>query len=37
MFDIFKQDIKVRDKVKLHLTTGKEPEGIVVTIDDNFV
>lgn len=37
MFDIFKQDIKVGDKVKLYLTTGKEPEGIVVTIGDNFV
>ncbi|MBK7886943.1 MAG: hypothetical protein IPJ86_06435 [Bacteroidetes bacterium] len=37
MFDIFKQDIKIGDKVKLYLTTGKEPEGIVVSIGENFV
>ncbi|MDR1937898.1 MAG: cold shock domain-containing protein, partial [Tannerellaceae bacterium] len=37
MFDIFKKDIRVGDKVKLYLTTGKEPEGIVVEIGDNFV
>jgi hypothetical protein len=37
MFDIFKQDIKVGDKVKLSLTTGKEPEGMVLEIGDNFV
>lgn len=37
MFDIFKQDIKVGDSVKLYLTTGKEPEGIVVSIGENFV
>jgi hypothetical protein len=37
MFDIFKKDIKVGDKVKLYLTTGKEPEGLVVEIGDNFV
>lgn len=37
MFDIFKQDIKIGDKVKLYLTTGKEPEGQVVTIGENFV
>ena len=37
MFDIFKQDIKIGDKVKLYLTTGKEPEGIVINIGDNFV
>lgn len=37
MFDLFKQDIKVGDRVKLYLTTGKEPEGIVVSIGENFV
>lgn len=37
MFNIFKQDIKIGDKVKLYLTTGKEPEGQVVTIGENFV
>jgi hypothetical protein len=37
MFDIFKKDIKVGDKVKLYLTTGKEPVGIVSEIGDNFV
>lgn len=37
MFDLFKQDIKVGDKVKLYLTIGKEPEGIVVSIGENFV
>ncbi|MDR0682660.1 MAG: hypothetical protein LBG15_12580 [Dysgonamonadaceae bacterium] len=38
MFNIFKQDVKVGDKVKLSLTTtGKEPEGTVLKIGDNFV
>jgi hypothetical protein len=37
MFDLFKKDIKIGDKVKLYLTTGKEPEGIVISIGDNFV
>jgi len=37
MFDIFKQDIKVGDKVRLSLTTGKEPEGTVLEIGENFV
>lgn len=37
MFDIFKKDIKIGDYVKLYLTTGKEPEGIVVEIGENFV
>ena len=37
MFEIFKKDIKVDDKVKLYLTTGKEPEGIVFEIGDNYV
>ncbi|WP_262497833.1 hypothetical protein [Parabacteroides pacaensis] len=27
MFDIFKKDIKVVDKVSLYFTTVKEPEG----------
>jgi len=37
MFDIFKKDINVGDKVKLYLTTGKEPEGTVVEIEGNYV
>lgn len=37
MFDIFKKEIKVSDKVKLFLTTGKEPEGEIVEIGDNYV
>lgn len=37
MFELFKQDIKIGDKVKLYLTTGKEPEGIVISIGDNYV
>lgn len=37
MFDIFKQDVKAGDKVKLSLTTGKEPEGTVLEIGDNFI
>ena len=37
MFDSFKEDIKVGDKVKLYLITGKEPAGIVISIGDNFV
>jgi hypothetical protein len=37
MFDIFKQDIKIGDKVKLYLTTGKEPEGTVIQIGENYV
>lgn len=37
MFDIFKQDIKVGDSVKLFLTTGKEPVGLVLSIGENFV
>lgn len=37
MFELFKEDIKVGDKVKLYLTTGKEPVGIVISIGDNFV
>lgn len=37
MFAIFKKDIKVGDKVKLYLTTGKEPEGVVIEIGENYV
>lgn len=37
MFDIFKKDIKIGDKVELYLTTGKEPIGIVLEIGDSFV
>ena len=37
MFNLFKEDIKIGDKIKLYLTTGKEPEGYVINIGDNFV
>jgi len=37
MFDIFKRDIKIGDKVKLYLTTGKEPEGEVFEIGESYV
>ncbi|MDR3244894.1 MAG: hypothetical protein LBT50_00495 [Prevotellaceae bacterium] len=37
MFNILKKDIKIGDKVKFYLTTGKEPEGTVVEIGDSFV
>lgn len=37
MFEIFKKDIKVSDTVKLFLVTGKEPQGIVVEIGENYV
>ena len=37
MFDIFKKEIKIKDTVKLYLTTGKEPEGKVIEIGDSFV
>lgn len=37
MFEIFKNDVKVGDKVKLYLITGKEPEGVVLVMDQNFV
>ncbi len=37
MFNLFKQDIKIGDKVKLYLTTGKEPEGVVIEIGENYV
>jgi len=37
MFDLLKQDVKVGNKVKLFLVTGKEPEGIVLEIGENFI
>lgn len=37
MFDLLKQDVKVGNKVKLYLVTGKEPEGTVLEIGENFI
>ena len=37
MLDLFKKDVKIGDNVRLHLTTGKDPQGIVEEIGDNFV
>lgn len=37
MLDLFKKEINIKDKVKLFLTTGKEPEGEVVEIGENYV
>lgn len=37
MFDLLKQDVQVGNKVKLYLVTGKEPEGIVLEIGENYV
>lgn len=37
MFELFKKDIKVGNNVKLYLTSGKEPEGKVLEIGENFV
>ena len=37
MFDLLKQDVKVGNKVKLYLVTGKEPEGVVMEIGENFI
>ena len=37
MIDIFKQDVKVGNKVKLILTTGKESVGEVLEIGINFI
>lgn len=37
MFEIFKKDIKVGYNIKLYLTTGKEPNGEVIEIGENFV
>jgi len=37
MFEIFKKEIKVSDRVKLYLTIGKELEAEVMEIGDNHV
>lgn len=37
MFDLLKQDVKVGNKVKLYLVTGKEPEGVVLEIGENYI
>jgi TolA-binding protein len=37
MLDLFKQDIKIGDKVKIYLTTGKEPQGTIIEIGTNFI
>ena len=37
MIELFKQDIKVGDDVKLYLTSGKEPEGKVLEIGANYI
>lgn len=37
MFDILKKEIKVSDKVKLYLTSGKEVEVEIIEIGDNFI
>lgn len=37
MIDLLKKDMKIGDKVKLYLTTGKEPEGTILTIGENYV
>jgi hypothetical protein len=37
MLDLFKQDIKIGDKVKLYLTTGIEPQGEIIEIGTNFL
>jgi tetratricopeptide (TPR) repeat protein len=37
MFDQLKKDIKVGDRVKIYLTTGKEPVGIVLEIGESFI
>jgi hypothetical protein len=37
MIDIFKKDVNIGDKVKLYLTTGKEPIGIVLEIGNNHL
>jgi hypothetical protein len=37
MFDIFKKEIKPGYRVRLFLTTAKEPEGTVLEIGDNYV
>jgi hypothetical protein len=37
MFDIFKKEVKVSDKVKLYLTTGKEIEVDIIEIGDKYI
>lgn len=36
MFDLLKNDIKIGDKINLHLTIGKE-SGTVIEIGDNYI
>ena len=37
MLDLFKQDVKIGDQVKIYLTTGKEPQGEIIEIGTNFL
>ena len=37
MIDLFKEDVNIGDKVKLILTTGKEPVGTVLEIGSNHI
>jgi hypothetical protein len=37
MLDLFKQDIKIGDEVKIYLITGKEPQGTIIEIGTNFI
>jgi hypothetical protein len=37
MIDLFKNDVNIGDKVKLYLTTGKEPIGNVLEIGSNHI
>ena len=37
MLDLFKQDVKIGDLVKIYLTTGKEPQGEIIEIGTNFL
>lgn len=37
MIDLFKKDVNIGDKVKLYLTTGKEPIGSVLEIGSNHI
>jgi len=37
MIDILKKEIKISDKVKFYLTSGKEVEAEILEIGDNFV
>jgi AAA domain len=37
MFDLFKVEVNQGDRVKLYLTSGKEPEGTVLEIHENSV